>query len=80
MPVVRMMPRIIEYLGYDPYPPPQSLGERIAAGRRRCGLSRKRLARLIGADEATVARWESGLAKPNGERFRQLMAVIGLIT
>mgnify|MGYP002068606856 CR=1 FL=1 len=64
-PSVRLMPRIIGYLGYDLWPRPVTLGDRIAAERRRAGVSRKRLARIVGVDEATVARWERGRSVPS---------------
>ena len=65
---MRFYPRIIEFLGYDPHGEPQCIGEEIAARRRKLGLSRKRLAKKLGLDEATVARFESGSSKPTGER------------
>ena len=60
-PSIRFMPRIIAFLGYDPFPPPQSLGEQIVARRRRLGWSRKRLAKRLGVDGATLAKWEMRL-------------------
>jgi DNA-binding transcriptional regulator YiaG len=71
-PSVRMLPRIISFLSYDPHPEPTTPGERIAAKRRRLGLSRKRMATQLGIDEATLARWESGRSTPTGLRLRNL--------
>ena len=63
-PAVRYLPRLIEYLGYDPFPPPQSLGERLWAKRWASELSRKRLVALIGIDDGTIQRYEHGLWLP----------------
>ena len=59
-PMTSMYPRIIDFLGYYPFPEPQTLGERILSYRRYSGHSLKRLAVMLGVDAATVARWESG--------------------
>ena len=64
-PQLRFLPRIIAFLGHDPYdPPPQALGKRIIATRRRFGLSQKRLAGLLNIDPSTLGRWERGKGSP----------------
>ena len=64
--------RLIVFLGYDPSPAPRTLGESIAAKRREFGLTRKKLAALLGWDEGTVLRYERAEWQPNGERLQQL--------
>lgn len=59
-PVIRMYPRIIEFLGYYPFPEPQMVGEKLVAYRRQHGLARSRLASMVGIDEGTVLRAEQG--------------------
>src|SRR6266513_2068355 len=61
------MPRIIEFLGYDPSDEnePQSLAERLKVQRKRLGLSRKRLAALLGIDPSNLAGWETGKHRPS---------------
>jgi len=76
VPGVRYIPRIIEFLGYDPFPAPQSLAERLLATRRSLGLSRQRMARRLSVDEATLARWEKGEARPAGGRLRRAEAFL----
>jgi len=44
VPSVRMVPKIIAFLGYDPFSKAVTLGERIVAKRRSLGIARKRLA------------------------------------
>jgi len=72
LPSTRMLPRIISFLGYDPYPKPTTLGEQIAAKRRLLGLSRKRMAKQLGIDQATLTRWESSYSTPDGLGLRNL--------
>ena len=64
VPAVGLTPRIIEFLGYDPHLIPETLGQRLVAAGRVLGLSRKRLAKLLGIDEGTVRRWEGDRCKP----------------
>jgi transcriptional regulator with XRE-family HTH domain len=66
-------------LGYYPFPPPETLGERLLACRRHLGLSRKRLARNLGIDEMRLARWERGTSSPeerHEERIGRILASI----
>jgi transcriptional regulator with XRE-family HTH domain len=63
-PAMNPWPGIIEFLGRDPNPKPTTLGERLMAYRRRYGLSREALSIVIGADEATLWRWENNQRKP----------------
>jgi len=71
-PAVRYLPRLIRYLGYDPFPKPQSFGDRLRAKRQHLGLSRKRLAVLILIDDGTLQRYEQGVWQP-GSRNRAIL-------
>ena len=71
-PTVRYLPRLIGYLGYNPCPKPGTLGERLLARRQALGLSRRRLAALIGIDEGTLQRYEQGVWCP-GRRNREVL-------
>ena len=72
-PQLRFIPRIIAFLGYDPYDtPPQPLGKRIIATRRRLGLTQKRLAALLDIDPGTLGRWERGKSLPSSRLLRRL--------
>jgi DNA-binding XRE family transcriptional regulator len=70
-PFVRYYPAIFRFLGYDPFPEPKTLPERIVAQRRRLGWSIKKAAEMTGVDEGTFARWERAEWKP-----RQLQKVV----
>jgi transcriptional regulator with XRE-family HTH domain len=65
-PTVQYIPRIIEFLGYDPTSncEPRSTGERIRLKRRRLGLSLKELAGILETDQSNLQGWETGRHKP----------------
>ncbi len=71
-PAIRIWPRFIGFLGYYPFKTRQTLGERLLVKRRSLGLSRKRAARHLGVDEATLGRWERRTSNPK-ERHEQLI-------
>jgi len=64
LPADRLYPAIISHLGYEPWPEPVTLAEKLRAERLRRGLSRKRAAEMIGVDEGTLWWWESGRWTP----------------
>lgn len=69
-PAIRLFPRMFAFLGYDPSPDPQSLAERLVMKRRHVGLSRRRMAKVLTADEGTLAAWETGKRRPSGRRLQ----------
>ena len=71
-PIVQQMPGIIKFLGYDPYPEPKTIGERIKARRRELGLTQVALAKHLGIAHVTVVRWERGERHPR-RRVSQVM-------
>ena len=58
-PAVEYIPAIIEFLGYDPYPPATNLSERLALVRRAMGWTIKEAARQLGIDPGTWSGWEN---------------------
>ena len=67
-----MYPSIITYLGSEPWPEPKKLGERLVAERRRRGLAVRLAAIVIGVDEGTLARWESGEWRPQNASWKKV--------
>ena len=59
-PDFRAMPAIIEYLGYNPMPEPESAAVRLVWHRTSLGLSQEEAARQMGVDPGTLARFERG--------------------
>lgn len=62
-PALRLVPRIIDFLGFAPYSTSKSLPERLSACRRSLGLSQKKLAKVLGVNESSIRTWESGRRK-----------------
>ena len=74
----RHYPAIIAFLGNEPWPEPQTLGERLRAERLRRGLSKREAARIIGTDEECVRMWETGAWKPTSRTIPKLSGFLGL--
>ncbi len=51
---------ILRFLGYDPFPPPRTLAERLLAKRRAMGWSIRKAAQQLGVDPDTWSDWEKG--------------------
>jgi len=70
-PSLAQIPKIIEFLGRDPFEKKtENLGEKLREYRRIHGLTQKKLAERLGVDETTVAGWERGKHQP----AKQLLA------
>ncbi len=67
-PDFRLMPKVIDFLGYEPVDATgtTSSGVAIVQFRRSRGISQKELAWLLGVDPTTLARWEKGQSRPAG--------------
>ncbi len=63
-PAVHCISKIIDFLGYAPYCPPKSLGERLIQARKSLGLTQKQLAKILGVDPTSIRDWECGVHKP----------------
>jgi len=78
-PVYRDLPRIFEFLGYVPFQPGETLSEKLLFSRKILGLSRLKLAKMLGADEGTLLRWERGKAYPVGNHLKAVEELFGRI-
>jgi DNA-binding XRE family transcriptional regulator len=77
-PQIHHLPRVIQFLGYDPLPAAQSRGEKLIAVRKKLGLAQKAMARKLGIDPTTLARWEKGRGRQSEESIRLLTHFCGL--
>lgn len=59
-PTPRFYPGLILFLGREPWPEPQTIGERLRAERLRRGLTRRQLGDLLQIDLGSVSKWEAG--------------------
>jgi transcriptional regulator with XRE-family HTH domain len=60
VPPIRSMPAILTFLGYDPFPAPTSVGERLLQARRKRGWSIREAASHLGVDSMAWCDWEHG--------------------
>ena len=76
-PKIRYTPQIIAFLGYDPLEThPESLAQELVATRRRLGLSRRKLALLLGVGERTLRSWERRESRPSGRLLSELRSFL----
>jgi transcriptional regulator with XRE-family HTH domain len=78
-PEIRMWKHIIEFLGYDPHSAPKNFAGRLIEYRRKHGFSQKKLARLVGCDEGSLARWEKRYSKPHMEQHLIILSNMELL-
>jgi transcriptional regulator with XRE-family HTH domain len=76
-PETHFIPAVIEFLGYDPLPPPSSLPERLASRRRVLGLSQREMAERMGVDPDTLRGWEAGRHQPTGKSLDGIQRALG---
>jgi DNA-binding transcriptional regulator YiaG len=72
-PSILQIPRIIRFLGYNPFPKPKSFSEELRESRRRLGLSQTAMARRLGVDSSTLRKWEQGRARPSPRSIQMLL-------
>ena len=72
-PTLPFLPKIIEFLGYCPFDPAWSPGERLTWIRRYFGLSQEAMARRLRVDPGTLAKWERGKKGPGGRSLIRLL-------
>jgi transcriptional regulator with XRE-family HTH domain len=78
-PAPQFIPRIIGFLGYNPFHVDgESLGERIVILRKTLGMTTQDLARRLGVDPGTVARWEKGNSLPSEKHVDLLDSLLPL--
>lgn len=58
------IPKIIEFLGYAPCHTAKTLPEKVKSCRRLLGLTQKQMAKMIGIDPGTLAKFERGMGTP----------------
>jgi len=75
-PTPRYFPNIIRLLGYDPWPQPRTIGERLRAERLRRGLTYRQLAAVLNVDPGSVPKWESGRSPRHGLSIAKIGAFL----
>jgi transcriptional regulator with XRE-family HTH domain len=57
---------------------PMGYSDRIAALRKKQGLTQARLAEMVGVEQPTVQRWETGKREPDFEALTNLADALGV--
>ncbi len=64
-PIISFFPKIIKFLGYNPFDTEfKTLKDKLIFYRRLSGLSHRKFAALLNIDPGTVSDWEKELHKP----------------
>jgi transcriptional regulator with XRE-family HTH domain len=79
VPAIRYMPAIIQFLGYDPFPPANSFTARLIATRKALGLSQVKMAGKLGVDPATLQSWEAGQHRPSPKSLKGISQTLELM-
>ena len=78
-PEVRYVPKVVAFLGYDPFgPPPASFSLQLKAARIAAGRTRRQLAARLMVHPGTMAEWERGETRPLKPSRKRLLALLGL--
>ena len=76
-PSLAQIPKIIEFLGRDPFEiETENLGDGIREYRRVHGLTQKKLAKQLGVDQTTLAGWERREHKPTKKLAEKIIIFI----
>ena len=80
-PRLHLIPKIVEFPGYSPLPDESSsFGGRIIQARRAMGVRQDQLARQLGVDPSTLARWERQNIQPHYQHLWKLEAFFQLVS
>ena len=78
-PSLAQIPKIIEFLGRDPFEKEtENLGDNIREYRRVHGLTQKKLAEQLEIDQTTLSAWETGQYLPPKQQLGKLSSLLGV--
>lgn len=76
-PSLVQIPKIIEFLGRDPFEKSaEKMGDKIREYRRIHGLTQKKLAEQLGVDQTTLAGWEKGEHGPTKKLLDKIKSAL----
>lgn len=73
-PIHKYMPKVIEFLGYDPFPEPKTLSEKLKRYRLIHGLTQRELAKRLRVSPDSIRGWERGEHQPTQRMIRLIEA------
>ena len=78
-PRVNYMAGVVGFCGFNPLQNGDTLAQRLVNRRKALGITQKNLARRIGVDPSTLAKWERAERIPTGRFASRLAAALGRI-
>ena len=76
-PALTQIPKIIEFLGRDPFEKKtENLGEKLREFRRTHGLTQKKLAEQLEIDQTTLAGWEKEEHRPTKKLLDKINPIL----
>ena len=75
-PHIKQMPRIINWLGYNPCPAPITFGQKLKNYRTEHGLSCQDLRKLLGVDISSIYSWEADKYLPQAKYLVRILEVL----
>ena len=76
-PDIEHWPRIIDFLGLEPWPEPTSLAQKLQAARRRRGATIAQAAQLLAVDASTLWWWEHGRKPRRRDHKARIAGFVG---
>jgi transcriptional regulator with XRE-family HTH domain len=76
-PRINHMPKVVEFLGFDPLQKCDTLAQQIVSYRKARGVTQKVFAQQLGIDPSTLARWERGEREPRRQFATLVTARVG---
>jgi len=71
-PTLKFIPKIIEFLGFDPFPEAEGLIGRLQKFQKKNGLRADEVSKQIGISACLIPAWERGRNKPSKKSLRKI--------
>lgn len=79
-PRLYLLPKVFEFLGYDPFRVlATTFSQKLKEYRRKNGLSIRKFAQILGVDPATLTRWEKNKSEPHGKLKKRLSVLMRVV-
>lgn len=78
LPDLQALPEIINFIGCCPYDVNLPFNKKLVIRREINGITQKKMARLIGVDPSTLARWEQGERTPSFNQRLRIAATVAI--
>lgn len=77
-PSLDLIPKILEFLGWSPFPRDGSRAEQLCDIRLALGLTQLEFGMLLGVSRETMVNWKSGKRTPKGAYLERVQKMPGM--